>query len=151
MRPKRALDPGILEFFGLVDEERLYLSAVTLGEIQKGIDLIPWPNDESQTDGRRRLQGELESKLEALHDRFGDRLIQLTVPILRQWGRFHAETERAGRKTPVVDTIIAACAHSKHLVIATTDSDFSAFGYALTVYDPIKRAAYGYKPYWLEG
>jgi predicted nuclease of predicted toxin-antitoxin system len=36
----------------------------------------------------------------------------------------------------VVDTLIAACAHRHHLVLATADADFAAFRDTLTVYNP---------------
>ncbi len=151
VRPKRSIPDGIVEFLKSVDEQRLYLSAVTIGEIQKGIDLIPWPQSDNKNENetRRRLQGELERRLEALCSRFADRIIELTVPVLRQWGRFHAETERNGRKTPVVDTLIASCAHVHRLVVASADGDFSAFAYAITIYNPIARSVSGYEPYYL--
>jgi hypothetical protein len=64
IHPKRELDPGIRHFFASVDEDRLYLS--TIGEIEKGIDLIPWPKrdaPETAHDERQRLQVQLEQKV----------------------------------------------------------------------------------------
>jgi predicted nucleic acid-binding protein len=137
--PKRELDPGIRHFFTSVDEDRLYLSTITIGEIEKGINLLPSPKrdaPEAAHDEHQRLQAQLEQRLEALCDRFDGRIVTVDIGAARQWGRFHAEQERAGHKTPVVDTLIAACAHHNHLVLATADADFAAFRDAFTVYNP---------------
>lgn len=138
IRAKRDISPGIIDFFETVDEDRMYLSAITIGEIEKGIDLIPWPNSQlaDEYDKRRQLQAQLEQRLEDLCARFDGRIIMVDIAIARQWGRFHAERERAGRKTPVVDTMIAACAHQRMLVLVSADADFAAFGDVLTIYNP---------------
>jgi len=57
---------------------------------------------------------------------------------------------RAGRKSPVVDTLIAACAHAYGLVIATADADLDAFGGVPTVYNPRTRTVSGYRPWTAE-
>ncbi len=122
----------------------MYLTTITIGEIEKGIDLIPWPDAPNEREERYRLQAQLEQKLEALCDRFEKRIVSINIRVARQWGRFHAERQREGRKTPVVDTMIAACAQVHHLAVATADSDFAAFGSALTVYNPRTHELFGH-------
>jgi predicted nucleic acid-binding protein len=137
IRPKRELDEGIRHFFETVDEGRISLSAVTIGEIQKGISLIPWPvDDQKALAARRALQANLETRLEALCDRFEGRIIVPDTKIFRIWGNLHADQQRSGRKTPIVDTLIAACAYSQRLTIVTADADFAAFAPELMIYNP---------------
>lgn len=143
IRPKKRIDPGIERFLNTVDEMRMYLSIVTFGEIEKGIGLIPWPDDESARTERARLQAVLEQRLEQLSDRFAGRIIDVNMQVARQWGRLHAKNERVGRKTPVVDTLIAACALTNHLIVATADADFGAFE-LITAYNPISHTLTGH-------
>ncbi|GAC1415852.1 MAG: hypothetical protein NVSMB5_05520 [Candidatus Velthaea sp.] len=145
INPKREINAGIGRFLEIVDEDRLFLSSITVGEIQKGIDLIRWSTDESGLNARRRIQADFEERLEELCDRFKGRIIVTDVRVARQWGRFHAERQRVGKKTPVVDTLIAACAHSQHLVVATADSDFDSFADTLTIYNPMTHTVSGYR------
>jgi predicted nucleic acid-binding protein len=94
-------------FFASVDENRISLSSITIGEIEKAIDLISWPKGnapEEAHDERLRLQAQLKQRLEALCDRFDGRIVAVDIGVARQWGRFHAEQERAGHKTAMVDT-----------------------------------------------
>jgi predicted nucleic acid-binding protein len=135
IREKSRLDPGIAEFFDRVDEERLYLSTLTIGEIQKRIDLVAARHPD--------LREELEVRLEMLCDRFDGRMVTPDLRVARQWGRFHAEREGAGRKTPAVDTLLAASAYVHRLAIVSADGDFAAFGKALTVYNPRTRTLSG--------
>jgi toxin FitB len=144
------LDSGITHFFEKVEEDRMYLSTITIGEIQKGIDLIPWPKghpESAEHETRRRLQAQLEQRLETLCDRFDGRLVTIDDRVARQWGRFHAEGERAGRKTLIVDTLIAACAQVNRFVIVSADGDFAAFSETLTIYNPRKQTISGYRPW----
>jgi len=149
---KRAVEPGIIDFFETVDEDRMYLSAITIGEIGKGIDLIPWPKSDAGDEYVKRcqLQAQLEQRLEDLCARFDGRIITIDIGVARQWGRFHSERQRVGRKTPVVDTMIAACAQQRALVLVSTDADFSAFGDVLTIYDPRTKTVYGHTQWTVE-
>lgn len=148
IRPKRGeLHPGIRRFFEVVDEDRMYLSVFTVGEIQKGIDLLPWPKAQGEEmDERKRLQADLEQRLEALCDRFDGRIIDFDLRVARQYGHLHATMQRTGRTTPLMDTLIAACALVAHLTIATADADFSLFERSVTIYNPREHSISGYVP-----
>jgi len=146
IRPKRQHDAGIRRFFETVEESRIYLGAVTIGEIQKSISLIPWPKgDEHALDERRLLQAKLETRLKALCDRFEGRIIVPDTKIFRIWGGFHADQQRAGRSTPVVDTLIAATAYARSLIVVTADADFEAFTPAVAVYNPRTHTLSGFR------
>jgi predicted nucleic acid-binding protein len=143
IRPKKQLAPGIERFLNVVDEDRLYISPVTIGEIEKGIGKISWPDDPAARAERARLQAILEQRLEQLCDRFSGRITPMDLECFRAWGRLHAKNERSGRSTPVVDTLIATCALTNNLVVATADTDFRVFGDCLTMYNPVTHTLSG--------
>lgn len=102
----------VLEWLEREPEDRLFLSVLTLGELQKGIAKLP--------DSRRRedLKAWLESDL---HLRFAGRILEVDETVALTWGKAEGEAERKGRKMPVVDGLIAATALAHGLVVVTRD------------------------------
>lgn len=96
-RPSNA----VAEWLGEQPEEDLFLSVLTLGEIQKGIAPLP--------DGRKkaRLQAWLDRDL---RDRFRGRIVGITEDVALAWGRVAGESARRGRPLPVIDALIASSA-----------------------------------------
>lgn len=96
-------------------EESLFLSVLTVGEIEKGIVRLPA--------SRRRT--DLENFLDALLIRFDRRVISLDTAILRRWARLTGVLEIKGRVLPVIDSLLAATALEYDLTIVTRNtSDF---------------------------
>jgi predicted nucleic acid-binding protein len=82
-------DPGIVRWFDEVDEDRSYLSVITLGELRKGVDRL--------AKGRRRDR--LEQWLtDELPERFGERMLPVDVAIADEWGRALAHAENCCRR-----------------------------------------------------
>ncbi len=105
------------------DEESLYLSVLTIGELRRGIDRLP--------EGTRRRK--LEAWLDAdLVPRFETRILAVTQEIADLWGRLLAETENRGRRMGLIDAMLAATAifHGMTLVSRNT-KDFSGAGVAV--------------------
>ena len=77
---------------------------ITIGEIERGIagtvDAV--------------FRAELERWLDGLLRRYADRMLDVTAPIARQWGRWTGVVGHDG-----VDLLIAATAHVHSLTIAT--------------------------------
>lgn len=109
------------------DPDDTFISAVTLGEIVKGVALLP--------DGRRRR--EFETWLLGLEQQFEDRILPADVEVGRIWGELTAKAQSQGVQIPVVDGLIAATAirHGLHVMTRNT-RDFAATG-ALII-DPWK-------------
>jgi toxin FitB len=103
-------DPGIAAWLDEVDEDRTYLSVITLGELRKGVDRLPG--------GRRRDRLD-QWLISELPERFGDRALAVDAAIADQWGRLLARAEKTGTPAGGVDALIAATATVHSLQIVT--------------------------------
>lgn len=122
---KRA-DPRVLRWLDALDPDDAWLSAMTVGEIERGIQRIP--------ESRRRRQ--LETWLEEdILVRFEGRILPLDTDAFRAWGRLLAKLEAKGRVLPLADSLLAAQALHHGCRIATRNgADFAGTGVA--VVDP---------------
>lgn len=109
---KERPEPQVLRWIGSVSEERLYLSALTVGELEKGIALLP------DSRRRRRLRAWLS---EDLAMRFEGRVLPLDQETALIWGDMQARAEKLGRPLPVIDGLIAATAATYDLTVVTRD------------------------------
>ena len=94
-------------FVSSLREEDIFISAISIGEIVYGVEKLP--------DGQKKTEL-LIWLTQKLPERFGNRIIPLDVDIFSEWGRLRA---RAGRTLPVMDSLIAATALARRLVIVT--------------------------------
>lgn len=100
-------------------EESLFLSALTIGEIQKGIASLPA--------SRRRT--DLEIWLENVTYRYDRRILPLDTGVMRTWGKLTGALETQGRVLPFLDSLIAATALNHKLILVTrNESDFAGTG-----------------------
>jgi len=105
------------------------LSTLTLGEIEKGVALMPA--------GRRRsvLQAWLETDLPI---QFAGRLLPVDEAVARSWGRLTAAGRRQGRQLPVIDGLLLATAQVYDLALVTrNEADFT--GHGVTILNPYTR------------
>ncbi len=99
--------------------DELFLSVITLGEVTKGIMLLP--------DGRRKR--ELSSWLLGLEQHFTDQILSIDLDIARLWGELTARSKRDGVHVPANDGLIAATAIRHGLYVMTRNTkDFAATG-----------------------
>lgn len=101
-------------------EDELFLSVLTLGEIQKGISNL--------TDSRRRRR--LASWLDhEIRPWFAGRLLPVDERVAVGWGRMQAQ---AGHPLPAIDSLIAATALEHGLTLATRNTaDMARTGVSL--------------------
>src|SRR5258708_29129209 len=87
-------DPGIVRWLDEVDEDRTYLSVITIGEIRRGVQRL--------AAGRRRDR--LDRGLaHELRQRFGDRMLAVDTEGAAEWGRLLArapDARTAVRRVP---------------------------------------------------
>ena len=107
---RRQPDRRVLDWMDAIDEESLFISVITVGELQRGIERLP--------DSHRKT--ELLSWLNTgLIPRFTRRMIALDAPTMSLWGSMTARLETAGHPLAVMDSLIAASALHQHLIVAT--------------------------------
>ena len=113
-------DVGVKRWLETTDRQSQHVSVITLGEIQKGIELL--------AEGKRRVQLEqwLKQDLEAW---FSGRILPVDRQVAGRWASLVAQGARAGRPLPTVDSLIAATALAFDLTIVTRNTrDFEGIG-----------------------
>jgi predicted nucleic acid-binding protein len=102
-------DPHVVQWFEVVDSAELYISVLVVGEIRKGIELLRRRGDTKQASAIDRWLG-------GLKDKFGNRLIAVSMAICERWG-----TLSAGQPLTVVDGLLAATAIEHGLTLVTRE------------------------------
>jgi hypothetical protein len=92
------------------DESDLFLSVVTVGELQKGIMKL---GDQSRAE---QLQTWVNQELAK---RFAGRVLPIDLDVAFTWGRMQGISEKGGLKLPVMDSLIAATAITHSLIVVT--------------------------------
>ncbi|MFC1764809.1 type II toxin-antitoxin system VapC family toxin [Planctomycetota bacterium] len=107
---KRKPSKKVLEWLQGIDEDTIYLSVLTIGEIQKGIAKLA--DSKRKTDIQQWLDNDL-------HDRFSGRIIPITEEVASTWGIIVAQTEIRGELIPSIDSLIGATAVAHNLTVVT--------------------------------
>lgn len=88
------------------------LSCITLGEIWRGIHLLPT--------GKRR--NSLIDWVTALEDDFPDPVLPLDAETFKVWGELYGRNQAAGRNLQILDSLLAAVALQHDLILATRNT-----------------------------
>ena len=113
----------VLDWIDAADENLLYLSVMTLGEIRQGVAALP------QSKKRTILETWLEVDLQS---RFGSRVLPIDQAVADRWGWIMAQSQAKGLTMPVVDCLLAATALQHNLSVVTRNvNDFAASGVAV--------------------
>jgi toxin FitB len=105
------------------DENLLYLSVLTLGEIRKGIAVLP------NTPRRIALESWLKNDLVL---RFSGRILPVDQEVADHWGWITAKAVTAKSLLPVIDGLLAATALHHNLTFVTRNiKDVAASGVAI--------------------
>lgn len=108
--------PTVWKWWVSVQDQELFLSVMTLGEIRKGIDRLV-TRDQAQA-------LVLERWLEEVRRSFKTQVIDITPAIADRWGRLQAL-----RAVPAVDALLAASALHHDLILVTRNEvDFDGMG-----------------------
>jgi predicted nucleic acid-binding protein len=129
---KRKPNNHVRNWFNQQQEAHLFLSAISVAEIKKGIYKIK----PSQPERALKLQNWLYT----LELSFSQRILPINGDVLEQWAQLSASMERQGHTLSVMDSLIAATAHHYDLTIATRNvDDFNLL--PLIVINPFEEAS----------
>ena len=121
---KKSPAPGVIMWLDEQDEASLFISVISLGEIEKGI-LKPRASDP------RRSQ-KLTAWLGKLEQRFAGRILPLDAAALHVWAQIAARSELAGQPIMVMDGLLMATAQCHGLTVVTRNvQDFALYPQAL--------------------
>lgn len=109
---------GVVAWLAEADEDRVFVSVVTLAELRYGIERM------AAGSRRRRLDEWLRDELPL---RFEGRVLSIDGAIADAWGKVVARGEAVGRPISVTDAFIAATAEVHGLTLVTRNvSDFES-------------------------
>lgn len=115
-----APDQGVLEWLNTLDEDRTFLSVVSVAEIRRGVALMD--------QGRRREALNVWLSQD-LPQRFEQRILSIDEAAALAWGDLMALAKRRGLGLASMDGLIAATAISQSLTLATRNiKDFEGLG-----------------------
>lgn len=102
--------PSVSQWLEDINDEQLYFSVISLGEVLKGITVLPT--------SRRRT--ELQQWLDGtLRPWFGNRILPIDELVAERWGILAGQCTLKGRPLKVADGLIAATALIHDLAIVT--------------------------------
>jgi predicted nucleic acid-binding protein len=124
IRPKP--EPKVVNWIASTDENLMFLSVLTLGEIRKGIAGL------RRGSRRATLEAWLETRL---RPRFAGRILPVDEAVADRWGALAAVAAAAGKPVPVIDGLLAATALHHNLTLVTRNNSQVA-GTGVLVFNP---------------
>jgi len=103
---RRERNPRVVEWLASQRSSELFLSVVTIGEIERGILLQQTKN--------APFASTLARWLETILHRYADRILDIDTAVARRWGRLSAEVGHDS-----ADLLIAATAQAHGLTVVT--------------------------------
>ena len=117
---KRVPAPNVIAWLDEQDEAALFVSVITLGELEKGILKL------RASDPMRSQK--LTAWLGKVEQRFAGRILPLDTAALHVWAQLAAQAELAGQPLPVMDGLIMATAQCHGLTVVTRNvQDFERY------------------------
>lgn len=109
-------NPGLIRWMEFADEDRVFLSVISLAELRYGVERMPvGPR-------RSRLEQWLRDELPL---RFEGRILSIDNNIAEAWGRTVSRSEALGRPMGAMDSFLSATAEVHRLMLVTRNvSDF---------------------------
>jgi predicted nucleic acid-binding protein len=120
---KRQPAEGVVGWIAATPPGRLYVSVLTLGEIEQGIARVRGRGDQQQAAALERWLLDVETGFE-------DRVLPVAIAVAAVWGR-----RQPTQPLPVIDALIAATARVHGMTVVTRNvKDFELAG--VQVFNP---------------
>ena len=107
---KQQPNDHVISWLQSQSETDLYLSVLTFGEIEKGIE------KSNNSARKKRLKLWVEDDLKK---RFEGRIIPVDLAVAARWGEIQGIAELAGKPMPSIDGLIAASGLVHHCVVVS--------------------------------
>lgn len=109
-------NPGLIRWMEEADEDRVFLSVISLAELRYGVERM------AVGARRSRLEGWLRHELPL---RFEGRILSVDNRIAEAWGRTVSRSEALGQPMAAMDAFLSATAETHRLTLVTRNvSDF---------------------------
>lgn len=119
---KKAPSKKVTTWVSSIEENNLFISVLTIGELHKGIEKLP------ESKKKNKLHNWVNFDLK---ERFENRIINFDLQAVIVWGKIQAKSELQGKGMPAIDGQIAATGLCYDLIIVTrntSDMEISGVG-----------------------
>lgn len=117
-------DPNVTMWMHSAPRNNLYVSALVIGELRRGVELL-YRRD-------RQRANALDFWLQGILNEYVDRILPVTAEIAEEWGRMGVPDP-----IPAVDGMIAATAKIHRMTLVTRDTGRLA-QYGVTLFNPFE-------------
>lgn len=118
----------VIDWIDNIEQESVYLSVITIGEIYKGIEKLP------ESKRKINLQKWLNDELII---RFRGKILLVDTDVMLVWGELTGRLDIEGKRMPAIDSLIAAIAiHNNCSLVTRNEDDFK--NVALSIINPWK-------------
>ena len=107
-------DLAVVQWVNAQYETDIYLSVLTLGEIQKGVSKL------LDSKKKQALQHWIDHQLSP---RFESRILDVSTEVAKKWGEVQGNAERQGKKMAAIDSLIATTGLVHNAIIVTRNID----------------------------
>ncbi len=103
----------VINWLNDIPSTALFLSAITIGEIRKGLTKLP----------SSKKKETLTVWLNTLLRDYKERIFSIDLIVAENWGIIQGKAEKAGTPMSSIDSLIAATAHTHNLTLVTRNED----------------------------
>ena len=107
---KKSPSSKLIRWFSNIEENQLFISVLTIGEIHKGIEKLP------SSKKKNKLHKWVNHDLK---ERFNNRILDFDLKTATIWGKMQAYSEMQGKSMPAIDGQIAATGMRYDLIVVT--------------------------------
>lgn len=109
----------VLEFITSLDENHVFLSVITIGEIKFGIEKVK---------SEKKKETLSHWLYNDLLERFDGRIVDIDTDMMLKWGEVNQHLQSIGKPMPIMDSLIASSCLAKDFVLITrNEKDFYSF------------------------
>jgi predicted nucleic acid-binding protein len=112
---KPSPDKNVTHWIKSEYSESLFISVITVGEIRKGLSIIP-------SSGKKE---KLSNWLNTLLEEYSERILTIDLTVAENWGEILGKAQKSGKIMPSIDSLIAAIAYTNNMTLVTrNENDF---------------------------